>query len=115
MNKCLNAKSLSDQLQAKDIDLAAAVDLVSATKDVLAEYRSDEQWAEVYEQMNRLTDACDIGIRQMEVRERNTPRRLDSYVVTETTGGHRRLHRNSKSIYKAVYFAVLDVFVSELN
>ena len=34
-------KSLSDQLQSVQLDLASAVDLVYATKSTLEEYRSD--------------------------------------------------------------------------
>ena len=41
-------KSLSDQLQSREIDLAKAADLVLATTITLKEFRSDNQWNHIY-------------------------------------------------------------------
>ena len=43
------SKSLSDQLQSTNIDLAQAADLVIATKSLLEEYRDDTMWSQFYQ------------------------------------------------------------------
>ena len=41
-------KSLSDMLQSAQLDLAKAVDHVSATVETLEEFRSDQEWQKVF-------------------------------------------------------------------
>jgi hypothetical protein len=41
-------KSLSDQLQSREIDLALAANLVNSTSDTLKTPRTDDEWEQMY-------------------------------------------------------------------
>ena len=45
---------LSDILQAPNLDLAAAVQLISAQVSILEDYRSDTQWDKIWDEAESL-------------------------------------------------------------
>ena len=51
-------KSLFDQLQSTNINIASAADLVAATIEVLQKFRSNEEWSKLYKYA---TDAASLN------------------------------------------------------
>ncbi|MEQ2272359.1 hypothetical protein XENORESO_020081 [Xenotaenia resolanae] len=80
-----DAKVLSDMLQSPSLDLAMAVDLISALKDSLQEYRSetfvDNLWASIV----KTAIECSIAIQSPEKkRSQKVSSRLGGSVITST-------------------------------
>ena len=63
-------KSLSDQLQSKEIDLAAASDLILSTIDTLKKFRSDEAWDHTFNYIADVAKLHDIEIEERRHRKR---------------------------------------------
>ena len=61
-------KSLSDQLQSPQVDLASASDLVLATKETLEEFRDDKAWSHLYGYVQSVAELYNI--------EQHAPRQL---------------------------------------
>ena len=60
-------KSLSDQLQSVNIDMAKAADLVTATIATLQEFRSDSAWNHLFKYVENVANLPEICV---------TPQRL---------------------------------------
>ena len=73
-------KSLSDQLQSKTIDMAKAADLVSATVEVLKEFRTDSKWTHLYKYVEDVAALHNIATEISVRRVSRLPSRLDSAV-----------------------------------
>lgn len=78
-------KTLSDQLQATDLDLASAIDLVFSLVDTLKEERNDETWTHLWQGAN---DTCErVGIdmqRQQAKRKIIQPSHLQQFHVSNS-------------------------------
>ena len=106
-------KSLSDQLQSTQVDLAKAADLVSATKSTLEEYRTDYFWKKIFHYSQSIAELHGIEVLPVQRRQRKLPKHLDGLVL-ETIG--TRPHAScSDDCKKTIYFPVLDAFLSEMS
>ena len=113
--KLLNTtKGLSEALQTRELDLAAAADLVYATIDSLKEYRTELVWNKVWEDVLSYAAAHDITDEPTSVRHRRPPIRLDDTVITETSGN--RSNPLTKDEYRCqYYYPIIDKLVVELD
>ena len=108
-------KSLSDQLQSTDINIASAADLVGATIEVLQKFRSNEEWNKLYKYASDVASLNNISITSMRTkRQRKTPRKLDDVIILESTGA-RELLTGSEEYKVSLYFPVLDAMIVELQ
>ena len=112
--KVLHAtKGLSEALQADDIDLAAAAELVEATTDVLKGYRTDSIWNEVWHDSSSIASRNYIR-EEVSVRQKRPPAHLNDSVRIETTGS--RNHVLMKDDYcTQYYYPILDRVLAEMQ
>ena len=106
-------KSLSDQLQSKKIDLAAASDLIISTIDTLKKFRSDEAWDHTFNYITDVAKLHDIEIE--EKRRRKRPQKQVTDFISDSTQGYRDPLNSSQYLKVTVYFPVLDHIISEMN
>ena len=84
--------TLSDQLQATSLDLAAAVALIQVVAIRLTELRTEVEFEKLWNSVSQLTETCSIHLPEMrKKRPRLVSTRLQDTVVMETTGqrGHK--------------------------
>lgn len=105
-------KSLSDQLQSKDIDLHSATELVVSTRDTLKSLRNDETWNHTFKYIADVASLHDINLE--ETRQRRRPRRMDEFASSSSIG-HRDSLDSSQSLKLNIYFPVLDTILSEID
>ena len=107
-------KSLSDQLQSREIDLAKAADLVLATVSTLQEMRNDSQWDHIF---TYVKDAAVLHSIHVDLPRpccrKQLPRKLQDGVVFESTGA--RFIFTSDHFKNTLYLPVLDTMLSELQ
>lgn len=104
---------LSELLQAEKIDYHTAALQIEATITTFNTIRSDVWWKKLCEKAVTFANNHSISIpRQSAGRVRNTPSRLNSYIITSSVGTSAPAIEDYKG---AVYFAVLDVLLEELN
>ena len=110
-------KSLSDQLQSREMDLAKAADLVLATISTLKEFRSDDQWNHIYKYVKDIANLHGISIDlPRPCRRKQTSRRLQDGIVLESTGVRDVVSPSLSEHFKtSIYFPVLDAMLSELE
>ena len=88
----LLTKGLSDVLQAKELDLAAAVDLVNTTRDTLQDWRNDSAswrklWTDVVSMMK--DNGLSMELPRKSRRRLKQSTRMDEFVIMETVGARR--------------------------
>ena len=109
-------KGLSDHLQNPRLDLTRAGDLVLGTISTLEEFRSDKTWDHVYDYVQQVARHLRIDIAPPLARQRKAPRRLEDYVVLESTSTGSREELSTSQEYKVhFYYCVIDTFLSELK
>lgn len=110
-------KTLSDQLQARDLDLAEAVCLVDTVIEDLDECRSSEEaWNTLFEEAEVKCAENDIALEKPSrpTRKRSFPARLDEAVVMAPTG--RRDQMTTLEEFKVNFFyPILDALLAELR
>ena len=111
-------KSLSDHLQAEQVDMSLAADLVNSTSETLTELRSDTVWDPTYKykEVAELHDIEDFIPARHSSRRRQTPRHLEDSITTESTG-HRESLNTSHTFKTTIYYrlAELNCRFSQLN
>jgi hypothetical protein len=108
-------KTLSDQLQATSLDLAAAVDLIQVVAIRLTELRSEEEFEKLWVKVTELTASCDIHLPEMRrKRPSKAPARLQDAVVMETTG-QRQDVSEKREFRTQVYYPILDSIIGEMD
>ena len=112
-------KPFSDHLQAKELDLACAIDLVESIKKTFEEYRSDNHFSShIWQRVTELAQNRDIEMHTPESQKRTSrlPARLNDGVVLSSTGCRDSVSEMSPEImYRKLYFEVIDRILSELN
>ena len=69
------------------MDLAKAADLVLATISTLKEFRSDNQWNQIYKYVKDVADLHGISVEiSRPCRRKQMSRRLQDVIVLESTG-----------------------------
>ena len=110
-------KSLSDQLQRKDLDLCSAAELIISTIHTLKSFRNDETWDLTFKYIK---DAATLHSIEMEeprpIRQRRRPQRMDDFASSSITSiGLRESLTTNHSLKVTVYFPVLDTILSEMD
>ena len=108
---------LSDTLQAPKVNLAAAVQLVTAQISILEDYRSDSQWNKIWDEAKSLAEVHNV---QVEIscprRATRTPARFQDGLVLTTIGSHGLNDMEPKQYYKSqLYYSTLDKMLVEFN
>ena len=107
-------KSLSDQLQSRDLDLHSAVELVISTKDTLISFRNDETWDHTFKYIKDVATLYNVEIEERRpTRQRRRPQRMDDFVSSGS--GHRESLNSNQSLKINVYFPVLDTILGEMD
>ena len=109
-------KPLSDMLQAKDLDLASAMELVDAVIEVLNSRRNEAYFKDVvWQKVLEMAEHSGIEVTQPETRRSTrVPRRLDDAVVTCNIVG-RQSSENPENAYRIIYYQVMDKFLGEIS
>ena len=109
-------KGLSDALQSPDLDLAAAVCLISSVESTLSESRSDTSWSKLWDEATKLAMEYKITIpRERSSRQCGVPRRLDDYILIGSSLGHRDDLTSKDDYCYHLYYAVIDNMLGEMN
>lgn len=88
--------AISDTLQSPSLDLAMAVGLVNALKDLIQEYRSESFVDNLWKDIVDTATQCSIAIENAKKkRSQKVSSRLDRSVITSTRG-HRKWSDDGK-------------------
>ena len=79
-------KSLSDQLQSKNLDFASATSLVLSTKETLKEFRSNKTWENTYTYIKSVADLHGIAEFFEDTLGRKAPSRMQDSIYHESVG-----------------------------
>ena len=79
-------KSLSDQLQSKEMNFAKTADLVLATVERSKEFRSDTQWTAVFNYVKGVADQVAINAEISHRYCRKVSHAIQNSIVLESTG-----------------------------
>ncbi|CAM4720962.1 unnamed protein product [Leuciscus chuanchicus] len=104
-----------DHLQSKDIDFSKAVNLIKAFKDTLDDYRSEDTFGELW---NNIVDTChqsNISTTQNKSkRVRQTTKALQDSIIASTLGQH--VSPDGKTSFRdKVYYPVIDHMKGEVE
>ena len=104
-------EKVSKLLQEKQTNLAKATDLISSLRDHLAGMRKSDLSEQYSEKVDKLCNECNISSRAVRKRTKK-PRRLDEFVVMETTG-----ERSSdlRPVHTSIFYSILDCLMSEID
>ena len=109
-------KSLSYQLQSRQMDLAKAADLVTATISTLKEFRNDSQWNRIYKYVQDIANLHGISEDfQRPCRHKQTSQRLQDGIMLESTGMRTVSPSLCEHFKTTLYLPVLDAMLSELE
>ena len=108
-------KSLSDQLQSSNIDLAQAADLVIATNSLLYKYRDDAMWSKFYEYAVSIAELHGIKPSlSVKNRQKRLPNHSEDRVIFDSIGSRESVSCDQE--YKVtIFFPVLDAIIAEIS
>ena len=90
--------------------MAKTADLVTATMEILQQFRSDEEWNKLYKYVVDVASLHNIEIAPLRSQHQRTmPKRFEDVIVLESTGS-----REMDDYKISLYFPVLDAMISEL-
>ena len=105
-------KQLSDQLQSTTIDLFRASELVSATKAMLSEFRSDDYWDRVYKYSTDIAQVHSIPTEtESSRRKRKRPLHFEEGVITSPIGFRRASKLNQISSINSSFLSLTNFFL----
>ena len=109
-------KKVSQQLQDQQADLGEACKLISSLREDLLDIRNSNLIGRYCDRVTQLCKKCSISptITRSRKRNRQPSRRLDEFIVLESTG-HRSTSSDSSHVHISNFYPVLDCFVSELD
>uniref|UniRef100_A0A3Q1FDQ5 DUF4371 domain-containing protein n=1 Tax=Acanthochromis polyacanthus TaxID=80966 RepID=A0A3Q1FDQ5_9TELE len=111
-----DAKVLSDSLQSPSLDLAMAVDLVSALKDSFQEYRSETFVDSLWKDIGDTATKCNIAIENAEKkRSQKVNSRLGGSVITSTLGQRKCNDSDKDSFRRTIFYPIVDTILGELD
>lgn len=111
-----DAKVLSDTLQSPSLDLAMAVDLVSALKDSFQEYRSETFVDNLWKSIVDTATKCNIAIENAEKkRSQKVNSRLGGSVITSTLGQRKCNDGDKDSFRRTIFYPIVDSILGELD
>ena len=110
-----STKQLSDLLQSSTMDLFRASEIVSATKAMLSEFRSDDYWDSVYKYSTDVAQLHSISTEsESNTRKRKRPVHFEEGVITCPIG-FRETQQTKSDFKQQFFFPVLDKFLFEMN
>jgi len=102
-------KGLSDHLQSKNINMAKAADLVTASIETLQEFCSNEECDKLCKYVNNVVKLHDSNEAPPRAhRQRHLPSRLSAEAYMVETTGFRETMTASNDYKICLYYAVLD-------
>ena len=105
-------KSLSDQLQSTQVNMAKAAELVTSVQETLQSFRSDEEWEKLHEYVKRVAALYNISAAPHRPQcKRQIPQRYNVGIVMETIGSCD----SSQSMKVSLYFPILDAVIAEMQ
>ena len=111
-----DAKVLSDTLQSPSLDLAMAVDLVSALKDSFQEYRKETFVDNLWKSIVDTATKCNIAIENAEKkRSQKVNSRLGGSVITSTLGQRKCNDGDKDSFRRTIFYPIVDTILGELD
>ena len=104
-------------LQKESLDYGSAASLIQASTETFVSMRSDGQWDLLWRESVAFANHHGIEMSHPRSRrQRHTPAAMESYVLTTETVDNNTLPELSSVNYKVhVYFATIDVIVSEMK
>jgi len=113
---------LSEQLQAQNLDLSSAVNLIQGTRTELISYRCEDYFDKLVNKAKSVSEDCGTDW-STETKRRKTaiPMKFNTDVVYSTVGQHQRDSasctgsENRKSKLKRIYFHILDQILAEFD
>ncbi len=105
------------QLQSSKIDLYRASELVTASKAMLQQFRTDEYWNQIFRYATDIANTHSISTEvseQRSTRKRRRPANLDDSIITDSVGSREPM-TTSNHFKTGLYFPVLDQFLVEMN
>ena len=111
-----DAKVLSDTLQSPSLDLAMALDLVSALKDSFQEYRKETFVDNLWKSIVDTATKCNIAIENAEKkRSQKVNSRLGGSVITSTLGQRKCNDGDKDSFRRTIFYPIVDTILGELD
>uniref|UniRef100_A0A8C1KXW0 TTF-type domain-containing protein n=1 Tax=Cyprinus carpio TaxID=7962 RepID=A0A8C1KXW0_CYPCA len=111
-----DAKVLSDTLQSPSLDLAMAVDLVSALKDSFQGYTSETFVDNLWKSIVDTATKCNIAIENAEKkRSQKVNSRLGGSVITSTLGQRKCNDGDKDSFRRTIFYPIVDTILGELD
>uniref|UniRef100_A0A8C2HB86 Uncharacterized protein n=1 Tax=Cyprinus carpio TaxID=7962 RepID=A0A8C2HB86_CYPCA len=111
-----DAKVLSDTLQSPSLDLAMAVDLVSALKDSFQGYTSETFVDNLWKSIVNTATKCNIAIENAEKkRSQKVNSRLGGSVITSTLGQRKCNDGDKDSFRRTIFYPIVDTILGELD
>ena len=104
--------NLSNLLQSKTINYAAAATSIAATKTSLESLQCESEWQRIWDSAVELADSQKITITPIRSRCQRQPPPSLSHSVVETTTGVRD---NATEYRTSVYYPSIDTLLGELN
>lgn len=118
----LRTQGLSDVLQSKELDLAAAMDLVETAIESLTKWRKQRKsWIKVWKEVEEMCRINEVPLELPSAGRRTSQhsRQMDDYIVMETAGQRRNTLVTSDGVethYRvSVYYPILDTIIAEMN
>lgn len=107
-------KLLSDMLQAPNLDLSRAVDLVEALVQTLTDFRQDTFFDTLWDEVLDISRQCDAATQSVAKRPRKLSSRLSEYHILSTVG-QRELETDKETFRTSFFYPVIDCMLSELK
>ena len=110
-------KPLSDALQAKNLNLAAALELVDSIIQLLKQRRSEDYFkGSIWKDSREMADKADVDVALPNAGRRTSlPSRFRDSHILESTGGRDHTTLSIYDSYKAVYYQAIDRILMELD
>ena len=101
-------KSLSDQLQNKEIDMVLAAQLVVSTSETLRSIRSDDTWKQTFKYINDVANLHNITTAEPRRHRIRRQPMMDGFVSFEATASdsQRESFNDSNALKTSIYYPV---------
>ena len=105
--------NLSNLLQAKELNYAAAATCIEATKQTIIDLRNETVWKNIWQESVKLAEKHDVDISPL--RPRRT-RRLPSQLSDSSVEGPPPVESTPVSEFRSqIFYATIDTLLEEMN
>lgn len=106
-------KILSDMLQAPDLDLSTAVDLVETLVQTLKDFREDTYFEKLWQEVLNISKQCDAATQNAKRQRKISSRLSDCHILS--TVGQRELDSDKETFRTSFFYPVIDSMLAELS